>query len=326
MPIGLIIFFLLIGLIVIIKGGDIFVTAAVKLARLTGIPKIIIGATIVSFATALPELLISALAVAQGSTDLSFGNNIGSIIFNTAVVLAISLIFSPTKIRYQYKQKGLLMLFSIIFLFFAAIDLIISYQDALILSLFLVIFVYYCFKDSKILEMDEFDDCEKVALLPCVIRFMIGGACIALGAQLLINNSIALAKIFNVSERVIGLTIVGMGSSLPELVTTITSIKKKEYTIGLGNILGANILNITLIPIICTIITKGNLTINLQKLSVFKDAVPNTLLIDIPFAIIIIAIIVLPGMIRRYLSRWQGVVLLILYIVYLSFLLITIPG
>lgn len=326
MSVYLIITFLAIGLIVIIKGGDIFVSAAVSLARLTGIPRIIIGATIVSFATALPELLISTLAVAQGSPDLSFGNNIGSIIFNTAIVLALSLIFSPAKIRYQYKEKGILMLLSIFYLFFAALDLKIGYFDALILLLFLIVFVYFCIKDAKILEIDDFDESEKTKLAPCVVRFMAGGAAIALGAQLLINNSIALAKIYNVSERVIGLTIVGMGSSLPELATTIASIRKKEYFIGLGNILGANILNITLIPFVCSLIMRGALPINLQKLSIFKEAVPNTLLIDIPFSVVIISLVVLPGMIKKYLSRWQGAALLLLYFFYISFLILTIPA
>ncbi len=324
MPVWWIIIFLVLGLYIIIKGGDLFINAAVGLANATGIPKMLIGATIVSFATVLPEMLISLLAVAKGSPDLSLGNNIGSVIFNTGFILALSLIACPQKITKGFKSKGLLMLASALYLFLAAADKSIGYLDAAGLFLLLGFYIFTSLKEAKKGQRpEEFLINNGRPLKTYLIHFIIGAALIGIGAQVMVANSINLAKILGVSERVIGLTIVAIGSSLPELVTTLTAIRKKEFTMGVGNIIGANTLNLILIPPLCTLIAGGNLPISLQKLPPFKNPVPSTLYIDIPFAILLLFLVVFHPLYRGRLCRRQGIIILLLFTAYFGYILIS---
>ncbi len=327
MSIAWIILLLLVGLLAIIKGGDVFIDAAVGLADATGIPKMLVGATIVSFATVLPELMISALAAVQGATDLSLANNMGSVIFNTGVVLAISLVAAPQRVDPSFTSKGLLMVLGAVYLLFAAWDRSIGVADSIGLLALVGIYVYTSLRQARLetepptrLAGDAEPPWGKYSL-----RFVGGAVLIVIGAQLMVNNGVALAAYLGVPERVIGLTIVAMGSSLPELVTTLTSLIKKEFHLGVGNILGANTLNLVLLPPISSLLSDGDLPVSLQKLSFWPQALPTTTYIDIPVALLLLSLVALPGILHGRLYRWQGLGLLLIYGGYLAFLLLSLP-
>jgi len=315
--------FLVIGIMIIVWGGNIFINAASALAKATGIPKMLIGATIVSLATVLPELMISSLAVMQGSTDFSFGNNIGSIICNTGLIMSIALALTPQKSGKGFTSKALFMTFSLLILLFLARDRAIEYKDVFILFLLLFIFILFSIREAK---YSPEPPCENIdmPIKKCFFHFLIGAVCIAIGAQLLVKNGVTLATILGIPERIIGLSIVAVGSSFPELVTTITAFYKKEFHIGIGNILGANILNILLLPAVCGTIAKGQLYLGLQKLSFFNSAIPTTLYIDIPFALLLTLLMVVPPLAKKKFFRWQGFVCLGLYLLYNIFIFATI--
>lgn len=315
--------FLGIGITIIIWGGNIFVTAASALAKATGTPKMLIGATIVSIATVLPELTISSLAVWQGSTDLSFGNNIGSIICNTGLIMSIALAINPQNCGKGFTSNALFMLISLVILIFQAWDLLISYQDAFFLFLILLAFILFNIRQAK---NSPDQPCAEIdmPIKKCLIHFLIGATCIAVGAQLMVKNGVTLASILGIPERIIGLTIVAIGSSFPELVTTIAAIHKKEFHIGVGNILGANILNILLLPAVCATIAKGQLFLGTQKLSFSSSPIPTTIYIDIPFAMFLALLMIIPALIKKKFFRWQGFISLSLYLLYNVFIFITI--
>ena len=307
----------IIGLFIIIKGGDIFINAAVHLANTTGIPKVLIGATIVSIATVLPELLISTLAAARGSPDLSLGNNIGSVIFNTGAIMAISLIVAPQISSRNLRSKGFFMVFSLLVLWALVGDGSLSLSDSAILFLLLAWFIYSSIREAK--QDKSLEIKTSSPLIPLsrqILGFIIGAACIVIGAQLLVSNGVRLAQILAVPERIIGLTVVAIGSSLPELVTTITSLRKGESSIGIGNIIGANTLNIILIPPLCSLVSKGNFAPGMENFSIFPHPIPTTIYIDIPLALLLLLIMVVPSSITNKLQRWQGTAMLLLFIIY----------
>lgn len=318
-----VLFFLFIGMAIIIWGGNIFISAASALAKATGIPKMLIGATIVSVATVLPELMVSSFAVWQGSIDFSFGNNIGSIICNTGLIMSIALAITPQNCGKGFTSNALFMLISLIILMFQAYDLVIGYSDAIILFLILSAFVFFSIRQAKC-SPDQPSNEIDMPVKKCLIHFGIGAACIAIGAQLMVKNGVALALMLGIPERIVGLTIISIGSSFPELVTTIAAIRKKEFHIGIGNILGANILNILLLPAVCAFIAKGQMLLGLQKLSFSGTPIPTTLYIDMPFVMLLALLIVIPALLKKKFFRWQGFICLILYLLYNIFIIISI--
>ncbi|MCL2678036.1 MAG: sodium:calcium antiporter, partial [Clostridiales bacterium] len=312
------------GLLIIIKGGDIFVGAAVAVAQATGIPKMLIGATIVSMATALPELFISSLAAAQGAPELSLGNNIGSVILNTGVILGFSLLARRQAVGRDFQSKGLFMLFSLLVLIGASLDRVIGYLDAAIL---LILFLYYIISSARealtVRLPEDAAPRRPINKGQTVLRLLMGAACIVIGAQLMVKHGVALAAALGVPQRIIGLTVVAVGSSLPELVTTVTAMLKKEFSMGVGNIIGANTLNIVLIPPVCALLSRGNLPLSGQAVSFLPGEIPTALYIDMPVALLLMAVALLPGMLKRRLYPWQGFLSIGLYLAYLCFIFTT---
>lgn len=310
----------IIGLLLIIKSGDIFVNAAITLAEITHIPKILIGATVVSLATTLPELLVSVMSVAQGSIDLGISNNIGSVICNTGFIMGLSVLCMPqTLSNHSFRNKGLLLLFFTGLLFYLCQDLHISYSDSFLLLGCFLIFTLLSISEAKSGQQEE--DIPAESNVPyskekCFLSFFLGAAGIIIGARLLVNSGITIAGVLGIPERIIGLTIVALGTSLPELVTTVTALMKKEGQMSIGNILGANIMNITLIPACCGFISAGHMTLNLQQTPFFPAPVSSTLYIDIPLALLLMALIILPSLKTKQLKRYQGLTVLILYFAY----------
>ncbi len=311
----------LIGLILIIKSGDLFVNAAIHLAEITHIPKILIGATVVSLATTLPELLVSVMSVAQGSIDLGISNNIGSVICNTGFIMGLSVLCMPQTLSgSSFRNKGILLLSFTCLLFYLCRDLNISYSDSFLLLGCFLIFTLISIGEAKAGQTEEDmasgNENNTYHKKDCFLGFFLGAAGIIIGARLLVNSGITIAEFLGIPERIIGLTIVALGTSLPELVTAITALLKKESQMSIGNILGANIMNITLIPACCGMIAAGNMTLNLQQTPFFPEPISSTLYIDIPLALALMSIIILPSLKTKRLKRYQGLSILLLYVIY----------
>ena len=310
-----------VGIIFIVKGGDFFVDAASWIAEVSGIPKLIIGATIVSVATTLPELLVSIIAATNGQVDMAVGNAVGSVTANTGLIMALSLIFMPSMIkRKEFIGKSAFLVgataLTLIGGLLDGINIWFSIALLLIFAIFLVENVMLakknevvCIEDGKAESVENTSSTvkkDKKTIIINVVKFILGVAGIVFGADFLVDSATDIAKWIGVSDRIIGVTIVAVGTSLPELVTTITAIVKKQSDLSVGNILGANILDMTLIMPLCAIVSGSMLPIS------FSSAV-----IDISACLLACLITVVPMLITSKFSRWQGCVLIAVYVGYL---------
>ncbi len=310
------------GLIAIIKGGDWFVDSSIWIAKVTGIPSIIVGATIVSFATTLPELLVSTSATLKGSTDIAVGNAIGSTICNIGLISGIILTFKPSSIhKKMFSKKAFLMVGVAVLVIALGLDNVISRFESMIILSTMIIFFYInimAFKNIST-EDKQIIDTSKNEILGNIAKFILGSFLIIIGSNLLVDNGIILAKLMNVPESVIGLTLIALGTSLPELVTGITAVRKNNSDIGIGNILGANILNISMIIGTSGLISKMPLKLTSTNVNIFNisfDSFPQTLYFDLPISIVFMLVLVLPPLISGKMYKKQGIVLFALYIVY----------
>jgi len=332
----IIVFLFLLGMVLIIKGGDFFVDSASWMAEVFGIPKLIVGATIVSLATTLPEMLVSFIAAAEGKADMAVGNAIGTITANVGLIMAVFILFMPTVIkRSDYLVKSILVLAAATTVFLFANDGQYEFESSIILFAIFIIFIVdnvkhalYCMKEKHKHDLEELQESKKFIhrikiklglenepVSPKVIRyqiginmlkFILGAAAIVLGADLLTTNGSELARIIGISERVIGVTIIAIGTSLPELVTTVTAIIKKEASLSAGNIIGANIINLTLILPICALLSRGNLPVSSQLIQ-----------IDFPACLLVTGISIIPTLITKKFARWQGIIMIGTYIGYI---------
>lgn len=253
-------FWFLIGLLLIIKGSDWFVEGAVWIARTLKVSDIMIGATLISLCTTLPEIMVSTNSALKGNTDMAMGNVLGSIAFNSGVVLAMILIFTQPKIRQgkSLKQNSKGLFFLIVFLM--ALGLIfgelLRWTGVLLLS-FLVFYLLRNVLEARKIQKEEKlerakEHREAVAtikatkkeVLYSIFIFTLGLGLTVFGADLLVNNGEVIAQFLGVPDLIIGLTMTSVGTSLPELVTAISAIRKKAQDLSVGNIMGANILNI----------------------------------------------------------------------------------
>lgn len=300
----------ILGVVLIVKGGDFFVDAAGWIAEVSGIPKLIIGATIVSVATTLPELLVSTIAAAQGKTEMAVGNAVGSVTANIGLILAISVLFMPSVIRRRdYLTKSILMIAASVIVLIGGVVGEISLAIAIVLLAVFAVFVYENIRGAKKTEekheSDGKPETTKKVVIVNTVKFIAGAAGIVIGAQLLVNNGSEIARLLGVSERIIGVTIVAVGTSLPELVTTVTAIAKKQSSISVGNILGANILDLTLILPTCSLVSGKSLPVS-----------GLSAVLDLPMCLIVGLIAVVPMIISSKFRRWQGVCLLLVFSVY----------
>lgn len=316
MEVLLIVTLLVISIILIVKGGDYFVDAASWIAEVSGIPKLIVGATIVSIATTLPEMLVSVFAATEGKVDISVGNAVGSVTANIGLIMAISIIFIPSVIkRKDYLMKFILMILAAAIIvvcgFFGEVNI---YLSIVLLAAF-VVFIFEnvrsALKTKKEESATNAEEETKIkptgkVIVTNIIKFVLGVAGIVGGAQLLVDNASALARLMHVSERIIGITIVAVGTSLPELVTTVTAIVKKQSSLSVGNILGANILDLTLIMPLASIISGKSLPIS-----------SSSAMIDLPAALVLVLVATIPTIITGKFKRWQGILLMVLYVIYL---------
>lgn len=310
---------LAVGFVVIIYGGNWFVDSSVWIAEKLKVPALIIGATIVSIGTTLPEMLVSFMAAATGDTGAALGNAVGSPLCNTALILAIILAFSSATLeRKQFAPKMAFLLFSAIFIALAAIDKKLGYVEGALLLVIFVAFVAFSIWEAKknpVLEPPE--ETEKVKAKPAwlmIALFFVGALFIALGANLLVDSVSAAAEQVGISPQIIGLTIVALGTSLPELVTAITSLKKNNPAISIGNIIGANIINLTLI-------VGGSALLGGEITLAAADATDFFIAAGLLLASLLI--VALPILIKKRTYRWQGFSMLAIYAAYIVFLVVT---
>ena len=318
---------LVIGLGLIIKGGDLFVDGTVYFAEVTRIPKFLIGATIISVCTTLPELMVSTMAVTSGVPDMGIGNALGSIVCNTALILGISATALPAHVHKQtFRAKAGFLLSSIVLLFIFMLDKHLNTFEGIILAVVMFLFFAYSVSAAKKArrynEHEETPKKDRKIIIKNTVKFVVGILGIIFGARFLVNNATILAHKAGISDQVIGLTIVALGTSLPELATTISAIIKKEFSLSVGNVIGANILNIVLILSTCSIISPTGLVVSMQTLPFFKGPIPQALVFDIPVVLFLSILVIIPAWIKGKLYRWQGLTLLSLYALYIGYLAI----
>ncbi len=302
-----------VGLILTIKGGDWFVDSASWFAEATGIPKFVVGATVVSFATTLPELLVSVRAAMNGSAQLAIGNAIGSVTANTTLIMGLSLVAMAGVVnRKSFSLKGLLFLGAIVGLTLLSLGESLPSWSAFILwAIFLVFMISNLVEGKKSSSANETHTYDKKEIPSKVLFFIIGTASIVFGAEFLVSSGKTIASSIGISETIIGFTVIALGTSLPELVTTLTAIRKKESSLSVGNIIGANIIDTTLILPLCSVI-------NGKALPVDKI----NLVFDFPVCIIVCAIATIPTIIHGRFKKWQGVALLSMYVLYMLMLVL----
>lgn len=306
-----------VGLVFIIKGGDWFVDSASWFAEATGIPKFVVGATVVSFATTLPELLVSVRAAMNGSAQMAIGNAVGSVTANTTLIIGVSLVAMAGVInRKSFSLKGGLLLAASIALTVLSLKLELPPWSAFILgAVFLVFMISNLIEGKKASENDEIDSHERKEIPKKILFFVLGTAGIVLGAEFLVGSGKTIASGMGISDAIIGFTVIALGTSLPELVTTITAIRKKESGLSVGNIIGANIIDLTLILPVCAIIQGEPLPVEQINIS-----------FDFPVCITACAVAVVPTIIAGRFRKWQGFALLAIYVAYMALLVLQETG
>ena len=307
----------IVGLILTIKGGDWFVDSASWFAEATGIPKFVVGATVVSFATTLPELLVSVRAAMNGSAQLAIGNAIGSVTANTTLIMGVSLVAMAGVVsRKSFSLKGGLFLGAIVGLTVLSLSGALPVWSAFVLwAIFLVFMVSNVIEGKQGAGAEKAESFEKKEIPAKILFFVLGTASIVFGAEFLVSSGKTIAAGIGISETIIGFTVIALGTSLPELVTTLTAIRKKENSLSVGNIIGANIIDTTLILPLCAVINGEALPVDRVNL-----------VFDFPVCIAACAVAVVPTIIQGKFKKWQGYALLTIYALYMLLLILNETG
>ena len=310
----------LIIVVLLIKGADFLVEGSSNIAKKFHIPEIIIGLTIVSIGTSMPELFVSTTSSIDGYSDMSIGNIIGSNLCNLLLILGLSAIIRPIKFQRETRliEMPMCLVITIIFIIFCNTSRIISRTEAIVLLILFIMFIIYTIIMGK--KGEQFDkkdtlieihtENKQISIFKSILFIVLGIIGLKIGGDLTVDNALIIARQFNVSEKIIGLTILAIGTSLPELVTSVTAAIKGNSDIAIGNIIGSNIFNILFIIGISALISPlgYNFTYNIQM------------------AILVIAMIVLslfpviPP--KNEMSRFNGIVYLIIYVIYMVILFI----
>ncbi|GLB50022.1 calcium/sodium antiporter [Neptunitalea lumnitzerae] len=304
------IFFLLAGFTFLILGGNWLLKAAVALSLRLQIPKIIIGMTVVSLATSAPELIVSVNAALKGTPILAMGNVIGSNIANLGLVLSITILLGRIDVEKDFYQINwpVLMVSSLVLFGVIYFDGILSSYEGLIMVLLLIFFLVYLVRFQKPAVVDEApEDDMPLPVTKTVLYLIVGGVGLWGGSELLIKGAVALAEDFNVSQKIIALTVIAIGTSIPELAASVTAVLKKEKAISLGNLLGSNIFNILAVLGITSTITP------IQVGKEFND----DLFWMIGISALLLPLVFFPKNMR--LSFLEGIVLLIVYGLFVYF-------
>ena len=303
----------IVGLVCLIKGGDWFVDGASALARKFHLPELLIGATVVSIGTTLPEVMVSTISAVEGHGEIAYGNAIGSVICNTALIAAVTLAVRPGKADPKTLKMPVLFFFLAAAIYGVAAYLLGEFTRILGLVM-LTMFVAYMIVTVRQMKKNpqpveaETEEAEEMPTWKMILFLVVGAALIAVGAKLLVDNGTKIAQALGVPESVIALTFVALGTSLPELVTAITSLVKGHSDLSLGNVIGANVFNLVLV---------SGVSVTLAPFKVPQSAMlfghNASLVLEIPLMITVMLILTLPALLKGKLSRAQGILLLLIY-------------
>lgn len=311
------------GLVLLIFGGDWFVDGSVGLAHKFKVPELLIGATVVSIGTTLPEVMVSATSAVSGHGQIAYGNAIGSVICNTALIAAITIAVRPSTVdKKTFKTPVLFFFLAAAFYLFNAYILggFTRVSGAILLGMFVVYMILQVYNVVKhpdevvVEEDDEGEEKKELPLWKSLVLLVLGAAAIAIGADLLVDNGTIIAVGLGVPESVIALTFVALGTSLPELVTAITSLAKGHGALSLGNVVGANMFNLVLVSGLSIFLQPFNLPV--EKTIAGMNA---SLVVDVPVMLFVMLFLTVPALIRGKLSRFQGIVLLLVYAGFCTF-------
>ena len=304
----------IVGLLFLIKGGDWFVDGASALARRFHLPELLIGATVVSIGTTLPEVMVSTMSALSGHGEIAYGNAIGSVICNAALIAAITIAVRPGKVDPKTLKMPVLFFFAA-----AAIYCVAAYGFGKFTRPmgFIMLAMFVAYMAANIHQMknapaEEHEEEEETVPLPRMLMLLVLGAVlIAMGANLLVDNGTLIAKALGVPESVIALTFVALGTSLPELVTAITSLIKGHSDLSLGNVVGANVFTLVLVSGVSVALAPFTVP---QSATIF--GMNSSLVLEIPVMIAVMVLLTAPALVKGKLSRVQGVALLVIYAVF----------
>ena len=303
-----------VGLVLLIKGGDWFVDSATGIAKRFRVPEIIIGATVVSIGTTLPEVMVSATAAMNHNGAIAYGNAIGSIICNTALIAALTIAIRPAPVNRKAVTMPVLFFFISAGIYLVAAYVFGAFQRWLgivmlcVFAVYMILTVRQGFRNPVSAEEHSEEEDPNSSLLKDVLVLIVSAALIAVGADMLEGSSVSLATMAGIPTEVVGVTIVALCTSLPELVTAITALAKGHGALSLGNIIGANIFNLVLV---------SGVAVTLSPFQVPEGStimgMNTSLVMEIPVMVGVMALMTLPALLKKKLFRWQGAALLAIY-------------
>lgn len=308
-----------VGLVLLIKGGDWFVDGATGIAKRFNLPDIVVGATVVSIGTTLPEVMVSTTGALAGSGAMAYGNAIGSIICNTALIAAISITCNPGPVNVKSMKPPAIFFFCSAALYCLAAYVLGTFPRWMGFAM-LVIFVVYMIltvrngmRNPDSVAGEEEEESKPKALWQELLLLVVGAAVIAIGADLLVEHGQAIAIGLGVPETVVALLFVALGTSLPELVTTITSLKKGRASLGVGNVIGANVFNLVLVSGVAVSLAPFDVPV---ENTLLNTGLNLSLVFDIPVMLGVMSLMIFPALLTKKLSRWQGILLLGIYLAF----------
>lgn len=309
------IIYLILGFVIIIKASDMLVTGSVNLAKFLKVPTLVIGLTIVAIATGVPEIAISISSSLKGSNGLLLGNLLGSNMFNVLFILGLIAIIRPLYIKKEIILKNYLYaLLSCLVLFIVSYDIyfhdntinIITRTEGILLLCFAFMFLYSTVLDATLNKKKKIET--KKFSFKDIIYVILGVIFIALSAEVIVNSSVNISKYLGVSEDLIGLTIIAVGTNLPELVTSIVAVRKGESDIAIGNLIGTNIFNIFLIL---------GLSATINPITISKNSFIDIIILGVTSFIVYIFI-----QRRKDINRYEGIIMVLLYIIYIIYVVV----
>ena len=308
-----------VGLVLLIKGGDWFVDGATGIAKRFNLPDIVVGATVVSIGTTLPEVMVSTTGALAGSGAMAYGNAIGSIICNTALIAAISITCNPGPVNVKSMKTPAIFFFGAAALYCLAaygLGTFPRWMGFVMLAIFVVYMILTVrngMQNPDSVEEEEEEDGKERKLWQELLLLVIGAAVIAVGADLLVEHGQIIAIGLGVPETVVALLFVALGTSLPELVTTITSLKKGRASLGVGNVIGANVFNLVLVSGVA--VSLAPFDVPCENL-LLNTGLNLSLVFDIPVMLGVMSLMIFPAMAKKKLGRWQGIALLAIYVAF----------
>lgn len=311
---------LVVGFVLLIKGADVFVDGASSTAQNFKVSKMLIGLTIVAFGTSAPELAVSISALASGSTDMVLGNVMGSCILNILLILGIAALIRPIKIKNNTVKKELplcLLISTLLAVLFLDVSLAggtvnqITRSDGIVVLLFFTVFLYYLITLARQKgEKKEKEEKPKFKLGKSLLFVVLGMVGIIAGSEMVVNGATILATTMGISERVIALTVVAFGTSLPELVTTVVAARRGEQDLAVGNIIGSNIFNICIVLGVPVVL--------------FGTITPSSFqMVDVIMLVASAALLFVFSVSTRRIMRWEGALMIALFVAYYSVIVLT---